>query len=406
MHIKIILSEPFVGMVSGLPTRYIGMINELYRKFQLSIFAPGNTNLLKTTFPKARVCQSTTSDHRKNKVTFLTYFLTLFFPQRKTVFLPMFNYYSDFDHLLINDSKAFKYDLVYYIGFCAYVYYSVYDKQTPKIGDFCDSLLRHFIANVKNASSFKKKIVACLDIAYLYRVKRKFIKDDLTIIAATEKDALYIQKTTRKKNVLPIPNGIKIVNTNYDEGLILDKWKSIKVLFCGTLDYDPNIRSIKYIMQELWQPLKEICPDAKFDIVGRNPSLALLNDLSKYKDVNVYKDVPDIFQYYISAKLFLAPLFSGGGIKNKILDALSTATPIVTNSEGAIGIELKSGIHGFIKDGKVDLLTATETILNADFESYKTWVLNCHSLSQKYSWRKIGDKLCDNVKFAIDSYKL
>ncbi len=402
MHIKVILSEPFKGMVSGLPTRYIGMINELYRRFQLSIFAPGDTSLLKSTFPNAKVCKSTASNCRKKKVTILNYFGTLFFPQRKTVFLPLFDYYPDFDQLLKKDSKAFKYDLVYYIGFCAYVYYCVHDKKTPKIGDFCDSLLRHFLANVKNASSFRKKIIAYLDIAYLYRIKRKFIKDDITIMAATEKDALYIQKITRKSSVCAIPNGINIVKIDYDGADLFNRWKSDKILFCGSLDYEPNIRSIRYVMQELWQPLKELCPEAKFEIVGRNPDLALLNFLTKYKDVNVYKDVPDIFQYYKSAKLILAPMFSGGGIKNKILDALSTATPIVTNSEGAIGIELESGIHGFIKEGKADLMSATETILKAKIESYRTWVLNCFSLSQKYSWGKIGDRLSDNVKSLID----
>lgn len=406
MNIKIILNEPYKGMTSGWPTRYIGLINELYKSNSLYIYAPGNTSLLKDTFPDAYVCSSSNEEHKKINFSAVKYFASIISPSKTDVFLPIFYYYPDFNSLLFREQSTIRYDIIFYFGLSSYVYYHKLHPNVPKICDFCDSLLRHFLANIKNAKTFKTKIINYLDIIYLFRIKRKFIDNEVSIIGTTEKDISYIKKIIQRNNSFAIPNGIYIPEFQSSEKYFLNKWESKSILFCGSLNYQPNILAIRYILQELWSSLKSIYPDIQLNIVGRQPSADLLAFIKQFKDVNVHKDVPNIIEFYQSAKIALIPIFSGGGIKNKVLEALCTATPIVTNKEGAIGIDLESEKHGFIVEDRQHFIDTTSTILNADLETYSMWANNCFQLAQKYSWTEVGKKLNTTITSIVNKQTL
>ena len=187
-----------------------------------------------------------------------------------------------------------------------YYYYLNFDN-APVICDFCDSGLRHLLTYLNNEKNLKKRITTYSDIAYLYRVKRKIVKHDVNILAATDKDAFYIKKILKKNRVFAVVNGIETDKITFDENYCLTKWKSRKILFCGSLDYEPNIITIRYILEELWIPLKDVCPDIELEIVGRNLSKDFADFIAQFKDVLVFADVPDVFKYYKAAKLVLSP---------------------------------------------------------------------------------------------------
>jgi hypothetical protein len=396
MHIKIVLPEPYVGMTSGAPTRYIGMINELYKRAHLSIFAPGNTGLLKQLFPNAIICGSTSSEPSVNKFSISVFLLSFLYPVRENVFLPMFDFFPEFDAILKDDAVRNNYDAVYYFGMSTAVYFSKYDRNVLKIADFCDSLLRHFKTNYKHAVTIKKKSMVLADIVYLYRVKKKFIKKDISIIITTEKDAACIKKIIPDNPIYSIPNGISIPYT-IDGDYLEKKWNSKEILFCGSLNYEPNVRSIEYILNNLWKEIRNRLPGVHLSIVGRDPSQRVIDVVAKHDGVTIYKNVPDVFEYYKTAKLILAPLFSGGGIKNKILESLTTATPVVTNREGAIGVDIKTEIHGLVKESPEELISATIKILTLEKQNYFEMAKKCSKLSEQYNWHHIGNLLYEVI---------
>ena len=93
MNILVVLDEPHIGMVSGWPTRYIGIISQLYKKHKLSIFAPGDTTLLKSVFPDADVCASTSIDNVvTSRFSLGKYIFSFFFPDRNNIFFNGFQY--------------------------------------------------------------------------------------------------------------------------------------------------------------------------------------------------------------------------------------------------------------------------------------------------------------------------
>ena len=61
--------------------------------------------------------------------------------------------------------------------------------------------------------------------------------------------------------------------------------------------------------------------------------------------------VEDLREYYRRCTVFIAPLLTGSGIKNKILEAMAAGIPIVSSSVGVDGIHVENGRHRLIVDG-------------------------------------------------------
>jgi glycosyltransferase involved in cell wall biosynthesis len=228
---------------------------------------------------------------------------------------------------------------------------------------------------------------------YLKRIKQKYIQKNVTIMVTTDRDAFYVRKSLKSHRIVSLPNGISMPEISFDDEYFNKKWISKDILFCGSLNYLPNVDTITYILKTLWAPLKMVLPEAVLNIVGRDPDGDLLEFINGFSDVRVHRNVPDVFTYYSSAKIILSPLFFGGGIKNKILEALCTATPIVTNREGATGIALKSGEHGLIRETDSELIDSVIHLMTLEMQEYTQIAKNCLELASKYTWGEIGKQL-------------
>jgi len=120
-----------------------------------------------------------------------------------------------------------------------------------------------------------------------------------------------------------------------------------RLLFTGNFDYAPNAEAARHLVLDIFPSIRAARPDATLHIVGRNPP----PELHRQPGVTTTGFVPDIVACYRSAEVFVCPLLSGAGVKNKILEALSAGLPIVTTSLGIDGIEhLHEGHHYLLAD--------------------------------------------------------
>jgi glycosyltransferase involved in cell wall biosynthesis len=398
-NIKIILNEPFKGIISGWPVRYIGFLKELSKKYRLSIFAPGNTELLASSFPHALVCPDSAENPSRPAFTYHGYLRLFLKPDRTKVFVPDCYFYPGFRELLKKDAAA--YDASIYFGLDAFSGYGDLDETAVKLCDLCDSTVRHMEAGGKNISSWVQNLKNRFDIAYVNNFHRAFLPKNVCLLATTPTDAAYISRTLPKNKILVLPNGTSVPDLTVDREYCRGKFKSAFIVFLGFLDYAPNVTSLLYSLENIWPEILRKYPRLRFRIIGRNPLATLKEKASRIEGVDFVGTVDDIYPYLIDAKLFLAPMFSGGGMKNKFLESLSVGTPVVTNADGAAGIDMVSGEHGVIAETKNSLIDAVKTILDATEEQYSSYIRNCIALAKNYSWETTGKKLCDLIEELI-----
>ncbi len=109
-------------------------------------------------------------------------------------------------------------------------------------------------------------------------------------------------------------------------------------LFNGAFDYKPNLEALVSLLENI-NPIMSANNNLRYRLVicGRSIPESILN--SNYPNVVMAGFVDDIDLYFKSADVFLNPLLEGGGIKTKLVEALSFNCNAVSTTNGAIGVD-------------------------------------------------------------------
>ena len=103
----------------------------------------------------------------------------------------------------------------------------------------------------------------------------------------------------------------------------------------GNLFHAPNVDSVLYLKRKIWPEIKKALPKATLSIYG-NYAPQQINELHNEQEGFLIKGwAPTVEEVMSSAKVCLAPLRFGAGLKGKLLDAMIYGTPAVTTSVGA-----------------------------------------------------------------------
>lgn len=114
------------------------------------------------------------------------------------------------------------------------------------------------------------------------------------------------------------------------------RWKgnSRDILFFGDMSRGENERSVFWFIDNVMPLIAE--QDVRFVIMGANPSERLISKANQRIIVTGFVD--SLNQYFERCMCFVAPLVLGAGIKIKVLEAMSSGIPVLTNHIGIEGI--------------------------------------------------------------------
>lgn len=103
-----------------------------------------------------------------------------------------------------------------------------------------------------------------------------------------------------------------------------------------------------FFLREVFPQVRKTLPNVRMDVIGDNPSA----DIKAYnsEEVRIRGYIPDVEPYLGNARVFVAPLRFGAGIKGKIGEAMSHGVPVITTSIGAEGFGLTHGLDVMIGD--------------------------------------------------------
>lgn len=159
--------------------------------------------------------------------------------------------------------------------------------------------------------------------------------ENRTIISEQDKRKI---KHPEKERINVIPNGVAEQFLDFDHN---STEKKFDIAFVGNLSYAPNIEAVKYLTFEILPALEKLGLKARIIISGANPS----SSLTSIKDqVEITGWVEDIRMSYISAKIFVAPMFIGTGLQNKLLEALALGLPCVTTPLAHKALDCPEGL--------------------------------------------------------------
>ncbi len=210
----------------------------------------------------------------------------------------------------------------------------VKDVDIPKTLDYMDAFSANTERWAGQANLFLKPILK-REANKVKKYERKVYGDFDNKVIISEQD----------KKLLPISKDIAVVPNGVDHVFFKPKdqgEKKYDLVFVGNMGYKPNIEAVKYLVHQILPLLHAEYPQIKLLIAGVRPSAEVKQLQNEHITVSGW--IEDIRDAYDSALIFVAPLFIGAGLQNKILEAMSMGLPCITttmvnNAIGAIAQE-------------------------------------------------------------------
>jgi glycosyltransferase involved in cell wall biosynthesis len=183
-------------------------------------------------------------------------------------------------------------------------------------------------------------------------------KADATLVRSTVERALIQSINPGIRSILyPLAREIPEMDTPRPSG-------RAGLLFVGGFNHSPNRDAVRWFVQEVFPLVRACRPATEFTIVGsKTPEEIRRLEGNGIKVLGYLKDLTPVYQ---SARVVVAPLRYGAGIKGKVVEAMLHGVPCVTTSVGAEGMSAEAGRDLLVCDSPRDMVDQIVRLLDED----------------------------------------
>jgi len=245
---------------------------------------------------------------------------------------------DDFDKKLIEVLNSTTFDIVQ----IETLYMSPYIETIRKYSRAKIVLRAHNIEHLiwERISKSEKNPLKKAYLNHLSKTLKNYEKGILNnydgIVPISEKDAGFFKEISDTP-VMPISFGINPKSTE----VTYNKPVENALFHIGSMNWIPNEEGIRWFLDNAWPLISEENPSLKVYLAGRE----MPQWLSKLKvpNVEVVGEVPDAQEFIQSKSISIAPLFSGSGIRIKIIESMAMGKAVISTKIGAEGIHYTDG---------------------------------------------------------------
>lgn len=171
---------------------------------------------------------------------------------------------------------------------------------------------------------------------HLVRTLKKYemgVLDKVDGIAAiTLTDAAYFRRVTATP-VIDLPFGVDIDKFSP----VFEVGDTPTFYHIGSMNWMPNEEGIKWFLKNVWDEVSKRIPDTQLYLAGRNMPRWLRR--TRKKNVFIVGEVPDAHEFVNQHNIAIVPLFSGSGMRIKIIESMALGKTVITTLVGAEGIQ-------------------------------------------------------------------
>lgn len=206
-----------------------------------------------------------------------------------------------------------------------------------------------------------------------------------SVLVSTEREAQLLRRIAPMAPVQVIPNG---VDTDFfRRPAASTEWTAPTIVFTGDMSYFPNEQAVTFFALEVLPVILRSVPNAKFLIVGRDPSQNVRR-LEQIEGVEVTGFVADVRTYLAKAQVAVAPFSIAAGIQNKILEAMAYGLPVVATSRAVQG--LLKAVAEIVETGNSaeELAAKTVRLLSDSQLAQAKGMEGRRRVTAEYTWKR------------------
>lgn len=121
-------------------------------------------------------------------------------------------------------------------------------------------------------------------------------------------------------------------------------------IFIGNFLHEPNWNAVQYLKETIWPLIRKQFPEAVLNIYGAYPSQKVMQLHQPKEGFLIKGRALDAHEVVQNARVVLAPLRFGAGIKGKLIEAMQCGTPSITTTIGAESMQGNLPWNGFVTD--------------------------------------------------------
>lgn len=212
------------------------------------------------------------------------------------------------------------------------------------VADRVDALSLHWRHLLPRARGVRQFVQSLREFRGYVRTERRIVNAYDLVVVAGDVDAESLRALRGTARIAVIPNGV-----HSDATPSFERSGRPVVALSGVLDFGPNVDAILWMVDEIWPLVRRQLPAARLRLIGRRPSSTIEN-LAGVPGVELHVAVPSMADALRAAHVAVAPMRSGSGIKNKILEAWGVGTPSVMTSIAVSGIVVPPVASGYVAD--------------------------------------------------------
>jgi len=194
----------------------------------------------------------------------------------------------------------------------------------------------------------------CANRLFRYE-KASFPKYDLLMaISPSDLERFKDMGLNTKSTVIPVG-----LDTNEYRLTDIDHRMPLKLGYLGSLDWKPNIEGLLWFFKDVWPAIHKRY-GYNFALAGRNPVSEIL-ELNCEGLIN-RGEVESSVDFLSHLDVVVVPLFSGSGIRVKILESMAMGKIVVSTTKGFEGIDIVHGVHAFVAERPEEYMEVFKTL--------------------------------------------
>ncbi|WP_231131692.1 glycosyltransferase [Flavobacterium hydrophilum] len=270
-------------------------------------------------------------------------------------------------------------------------YYPLVESYKPKTKVFFDMVDFHYLRFKRESELMKEPKIMEVADKYLNLELDNCKKADKIIVISDLEGKTLKDYYNDESKIITIGNIHQYIKNENSPSFENRK----DLLFIGGFDHKPNVDAVSYLHEEIMPLLWESQPEISISIIGSNPPDSILKLHSeKFKIVGYVKEVAP---YFLSSRIFVAPLRYGAGIKGKIGQSIEFGLPLVTTNIGAEGFDFAENAQ-YIVGNTSKQIVDNILLLYQNKEIWNKISSDSEKVIEPFSSHKIEQKILTLIK--------
>jgi glycosyltransferase involved in cell wall biosynthesis len=263
--------------------------------------------------------------------------------------------------------------------------------------DFCDSQSLYFFRQAKHSFTgreWRKALYSIRRMSGEALIERYYSRSAAlsVVVSPVDREVLNRINGSPQKNIVVL-NGV----TGPKPGAASEKVPD-QIIFSGNMDFPPNYQSAIWLIDRIFPLVLERVPGATLVIAGANPVAELKSrENATIKIAGFVEDLPGLIA---ASRLYVAPMVSGGGFKNKVVEAISSGTYVVATPVGVefLSPELRSLLS--VASTPEDLADSIVSALRDPVATEARVEQLRETIGREFSWSRSAENLLSVLRRA------